>query len=225
MDLRRSATPTQLVLHLTVAAILWGVMFAPFSPVQGYFWHLMTLSALLLSVLALGWSDVGTRLWTGIRTAPLRQILLSVVIAAVLYGVFVLGDYAARLLFGFAAEGIDSIYDLRTQLSPTLIAVLLIFIIGPAEELFWRGYVQETLTRRLSARGWSRLYTRLAGFVAATAVYTLIHVWSGNIMLILAAMVAGGIWGLLYAIRLEWFPAILVSHAVWDACVFIIFPI
>lgn len=215
----------RLTVHLLIVVLLWGLMFAPFSPVTGSFWYLMTASAILLSSLALTSGDVGHRFVDLFKKDPLRQLGLSVVIAAVLYGVFVLGDYVARLLFGFAAEGIDSIYSLRSQASPTMIAIVLICIIGPAEEIFWRGYIQQTLCKRFSRSGEETLRARLLAFVFATAIYTLIHIWSGNIMLILAAMVAGGLWGLLYALKPEWFPAILISHALWDACAFVFFPI
>lgn len=213
-----------LVLHLAIAALLWGLMFAPASPLKGHFWLLMSLSGLLLSGLALTSSDVGRRLIALWRKAPARQALLSVGVAALLYGVFVLGDQVARQLFDFAAEGIDSIYRLREGFAPGLIALLLLFIIGPAEEIFWRGYLQEELGRRL-ARGEVTLRTRLIAFVITTAAYTLIHLWSANVMLTLAALAAGTLWGLLYALKPDWFPAILISHALWDACAFVFFPI
>ena len=39
------------------------------------------------------------------------------------------------------------------------------------------------------------------------------------------ALVAGGVWGLLYRLRPSLLPALIVSHAVWDALVFVILPI
>ena len=44
-------------------------------------------------------------------------------------------------------------------------------------------------------------------------------------MLVMAALVAGFVWGLLYRLRPDWLPALIISHAVWDACVFVVFPI
>ena len=89
-------------------------------------------------------------------------------------------------------------------------------LIGPAEEIFWRGYVQRTLSQKLGAN---------KGFIVATAIYTLVHIGSLNFMLIMAAMVCGIAWGLLYRLMPERFTAITLSHALWDAAVFVIFPI
>ena len=100
--------------------------------------------------------------------------------------------------------------------SSTLIAIALLLLIGPAEEIFWRGYVQRTLAERWGAN---------KGFIVATAIYTLVHIGSFNFMLIMSAMVCGIAWGLLYRIMPERFTAITLSHALWDAAVFVIFPI
>lgn len=65
----------------------------------------------------------------------------------------------------------------------------------------------------------------VSGFIAATAVYSLVHVGSCNFMLVMAALVAGGFWGLAYRFRPDRLGALVVSHAVWDAAVFVWFPI
>ena len=102
-----------------------------------------------------------------------------------------------------------------------VIAVLLLFLIGPAEELFWRGYVQRTMTRLFQDRKWG---ADLA-FILTACIYALVHIWSFNFMLIMAALVAGLVWGLIYRICPKALPALIVSHALWDALVFVILPI
>jgi membrane protease YdiL (CAAX protease family) len=62
-------------------------------------------------------------------------------------------------------------------------------------------------------------------FFATTAIYAFVHIWSLNFMLIVAAAVAGGVWGLLYRLFPERLWALVISHAVWDAAVFVLFPI
>ena len=99
--------------------------------------------------------------------------------------------------------------------SSVIIAILLLLIIGPAEEIFWRGFVQ----RRLMLRFGSNI-----GFIAATVCYALVHIWSFNFMLVMAALVVGLCWGLTYRFFPRLLPALIVSHAVWDACAFVIFP-
>ena len=147
---------------------------------------------------------------------PLRVLLFGLALAAALWGVFWVGDKLSSLMFGFARGQVDSIYGMKTGTYPWLIALLLLFIIGPAEELFWRGFIQQKLSLH-----WGENW----GFVVTTAIYTLIHLWSFNFMLIMAAMVCGVVWGGLYRLQPKWLPALVVSHAVWDACVFVVFPI
>ena len=97
-----------------------------------------------------------------------------------------------------------------------MIALLLLFIIGPAEEIFWRGYIQRQLSQRWSPN---------VGFLVTTAIYTAVHLPSGNFMLVMAAMVCGVAWGGLYRLMPQHFPAIVLSHALWDAAAFVWFPL
>ena len=43
-------------------------------------------------------------------------------------------------------------------------------------------------------------------------------------MLIVAAGVVGGCWGLIYRFVPQSLTALIISHAVWDACAFVLFP-
>lgn len=172
---------------------------------------MMTASGIILTTLALLW---GKRHET-FSPSWQWQLLWGVCIAVVLWGVFWTGDKVSQLLFDFARPQVNSIYSMKGTMSSTVIALLLLFVIGPAEEIFWRGFVQ----RRLSSR-----YGRVTGFIIATTCYTLVHVWSFNPMLLMAAAVCGICWGLLYCLRPKMLPAIIVSHALWDVAAFVIFP-
>ena len=200
---------------ILVAAGLWFFMFSPWTAGLTNFWLTMTASALLLIFMA--WR-LGRDSQFSIFNFQfsIYQLLLGLALAAALWGVFWVGDKLSSLLFGFARGQVDSIYDMKTGLQPWLIALLLFLIIGPAEELFWRGFIQHELSLR-----WGENW----GFVATTAIYTLIHLWSFNFMLIMAALVCGIVWGGIYRLKPKWLPALVVSHAVWDACVFVVFPI
>ena len=123
-------------------------------------------------------------------------------------------------MFDFARPEIDAVYAMKTGLPSSVIALLLLLLIGPAEELFWRGYVQRTLTRILSGKRAADL-----AFVVTALIYALIHIWSMNFMLVMAALVAGTVWGFLYRLNPKRLPALVVSHALWDAMVFVIIPI
>lgn len=145
-----------------------------------------------------------------------EDILLGAVIAAVLWGVFWLGDKMSQLLFDFARPEVNQIYGMKEGINPWLLSSLLLLLIGPAEEIFWRRYVQESLSQRFNAD---------IGFVVTTAIYALVHIGSLNFMLTMAALVCGVTWGGLYRLYPRRFAAILLSHALWDAAVFVWFPI
>ena len=198
-----------------VAAGLWFYMFSPWTAGLTNFWYTMTASALILILMA--WA-LGRDNHFSIFNFQfsIRQLLHGLALAAALWGVFWVGDKLSSLMFGFARGQVDSIYGMKTGIQPWLIALLLLFIIGPAEELFWRGFVQQKISLQ-----WGETW----GFVVTTAIYTLIHLWSFNFMLIMAALVCGIVWGGLYLLQPKWLPALVVSHAVWDACVFVVFPI
>lgn len=202
----------KLIFTLVLAAVLWTVMFSPLTAPHVNFWWMMTASALTLSVLSTcfnpGW-------WREVKWSA-SNFLLGVAIAAALWGVFWTGDKVSSWLFDFARPQVNLIYGMKEGESPWLLSILMLFLIGPAEEIFWRGYVQRTLSLRWNAN---------AGYVVATLLYALVHAGSCNFMLLMAALVAGVVWGGLYRLFPERMAAIIVSHAVWDAAVFIWFPI
>ena len=209
-----SGCPTSLVVSLAVAALLWFIMFSPWTSPHVNFWLCMSLSALILSVIALfrgGKASLGA----GIGPSLLKSIQPGICIAAALWAVFWAGDKVSQLLFSFSRPQVDLIYNMKGDVPPTLLALLLLLVIGPAEELFWRGYVQRTLAMRLSPA---------RAFLLTTTCYALIHLPSGNFMLTMAALVCGICWGGLYLVMPHNLKAIIISHALWDAAAFVWFP-
>ena len=202
----------RLTATLVVAFVLWALMFCPLTAPRFDFWCMMAGSALILTGLATLFAPAW---WERLRFTR-ENILLGVAIAVVLWLLFWVGDKVSSWLFVFARPQVDSIYTIKEGVSPVLLSLLLLFLIGPAEEIYWRGYVQERLSRKLGAK---------RGFLLATVAYTLVHVPSCNLMLIMAAMLCGILWGGLYYLYPKRFTAILISHALWDAAVFIWFPI
>lgn len=199
----------RLVLSILVAACLWFLMFSPWTATLVPFWPAMTCSVLLLTCLAFLFG--GRPAWH----FRLSDVLWGVAIAVVLWGVFWLGDKVSQWMFSFARPQVNLIYDMKEGQSSVWLALALLLIIGPAEEIFWRGYVQRTLVSRFSPD---------AAFLLATAAYTLVHLPSLNFMLIMAALVCGVMWGGLYRLFPQHFTAIVVSHALWDAAAFVWFP-
>ena len=94
-----------------------------------------------------------------------------------------------------------------------MIALLLIFVVGPGEEFFWRGYVQRRLVAEFGA----------PGLVASVLAYGGAHIVTGNLMLVLAALACGGFWAFLYH-RYDSLRINMISHAVWAVAIFVLFP-
>ena len=200
------------IVGICIAAVLWTVMFSPWTAPHINFWVMMTCSGVTLTLYST-WASPGW--WKDIRIG-LSDILLGAGLAALMWGVFWLGEFFSTLLFDFARPQVDAIYGIKEGESPLVLTLLMLFIIGPAEEIFWRGYIQKGLSSRWNPD---------IGFVVTTLVYSLVHLAKFNFMLIMAAAVAGLIWGLAYRMFPERLGAIIISHALWDCAVFIWFPI
>ena len=192
---------------IPAAVAVWIVIFA-WRPAN--FWLLMAAGTGGLGGLALRLRGAFP-FEEGVRP---RDLGTGAAAAAALYGVFALGRAIAGRLLPSAAGQISDVYALRAQAPWPVIALLLVFVIAPGEELFWRGLVQWGLARRFGpGLGWG----------AATAIYGGVHAAAANPMLILAALVAGGFWGLLY-LRIGRIAPLIVSHVLWDLTVFLVLP-
>ena len=202
----------QLSLTIALAFVLWTLMFSPYTAPHLNFWWMMTGSAVTLSLLST-WLNPG---WYKQINFNLSNVVLGILIAVGLWSVFWIGDKLSSLLFDFARPQVDSIYSMKEGESPWLLTMLMIFLIGPAEEIYWRGYIQRKLSEKWNPN---------KGFIVTTLIYALVHAGSMNFMLTMAALVAGLAWGLLYRLFPKYFGAIILSHALWDVAVFIWFPI
>lgn len=199
---------TPIYASLTMALMLWTLMFSPFTAPHIEFWPVMSTAAVILLGCvfhdAPGW-------WKQYRLKPV-DILLGISLAVGLWGIFWVGNIIATHIFPFAGREIQAVYLIKEDANPVLLTLLLVLLIGPAEEIFWRGYVQRKLSETTSAN---------MGYILATLFYTAIHLPSCNMMLVMASLVAGGIWGLVYRIIPHRLPGLVISHGVWDAMVLI----
>ncbi|MBR0123653.1 MAG: CPBP family intramembrane metalloprotease [Bacteroidales bacterium] len=211
---RHEKTNNVLALIFTVllAFALWFFLFSPWTKGMVNFWIAISLASLVLSIIAL------SRRKQIISELKInwQAIVAGIFIAAALWGVFWIGDKISSMMFDFEKSQVASIYSMRDGHSKWLIATLLLLIMGPAEEIFWRGYLQKTLQTIISPN---------AGFVTSVILYSLAHLWSFNYMLIMAALVAGLVWGAIYRFFPKSLPALIISHSLWDVMVFVVFPI
>ena len=200
------------LIGICIATVLWTIMFSPWTAPHVNFWVMMTCSGLTLTLYST-WASPGW--WKDIKVS-FSDVAIGVALAAALWGVFWIGDRLSSMMFGFARPQVDMIYGMKEGENPPVLTLLMLFMIGPAEEIFWRGYIQKNLSASRNPN-W--------GFIVTTLVYSLVHVSKFNFMLIMAAAVAGFIWGLAYRFFPERLGAIIISHALWDCAVFIWFPI
>lgn len=208
----------RLAIAIGTAALLWFYMFSPWTDGWPNFWVVMSCSAVILTTLGLSFTPDRKELLK--IEKPALQVLAGIVIAFALWGLFWIGDKVSSWMFAFARPEVDSVYAMKNGLPTWLIAVLLLCLIGPAEELFWRGYVQRTMGRILGGKN-----PEDKAFILTAVIYALVHIWSFNFMLVMAALVAGLVWGLIYRLRPQALPALIISHALWDALVFVLLPI
>jgi len=202
-----------------IITLLAIVLFVPLFITRGVgkfdFWWWMSLNITFLTAIAAtldrGWRNALTN---DLRNHILKKIGIGLLSALGLYGVFYLGNTVSRLMFPFAAHNIENVYAFKTGAAPVRIAFLMAFIIGPGEELFWRGFLQRRFQREKGP---------LQGFVLTTLLYAGVHIASGNVMLVLAAGVCGLFWGFLY-LRTGSLLLNVVSHTVWDMAIFLFFP-
>ena len=204
-------TKSKVLIPIFVATILWFLMFSVWTAHWFNFWVGIAISALILMLIAFVLKrDLVKSFrfnWSG--------VVVGLSSAVLLWGIFFVGDYLAAKLFDFASNQVASIYAMKAGNSKLWIGLGLLFVMGPAEEIFWRGFVQHSLMER---------FGEWRGFIFATLVYALIHIWSFNFMLVMAALVCGIFWGLLYKKTKNLVP-LIISHAVWDVAVFILWPI
>ena len=208
-----AARPVALPVLIAIAAICWFVMFSSWTSSLVNFWIAMTCSTAILGLASL-YLDRGAGNRENYRF-ELRYIPIGIVSALLLYGVFYLGNELVLWLLEFAGRQIDNVYSTRTQAPNWLIGVLLLTWIGPAEEVFWRGFVQRRLG--ISQGG-------LKAFIITTLIYALVHIWSFNFMLMVAATVCGIYWGWMYKHYRNVWPG-LISHAIWDCLIFVVIPL
>lgn len=201
----------QVWIGVIVATVLWFIMFSPLTSSKVNFWYAMTASAIILTSLA----TIFCREWLHDVRINMREVAAGLFIALILWCVFWIGDKVSGWMFSFERPQVDMIYAMKNGNSPTMIALLLLLIIGPAEEIFWRGFIQRRLMQRWGAN---------AGFFIATICYTAVHIPSLNFMLIMAALVVGFCWGVIYRFFPQHLTALIISHAVWDTCAFVLFP-
>jgi membrane protease YdiL (CAAX protease family) len=193
------------ILTLPIAYVVWYFAFQ--VPVLN-FWLRITIASFILLVTAIA---VG-RKELSFRPTPVA-IVVGIVSAVLLYLFFWSGYQVLKGSPQFTGT-ISSVYSLKGAEPVSFIATVILFPIGPTEEIYWRGFIQNAVAKRLSTRS-SILLTSL--------VYGSIHIPTLNPSLIFTAFIGGLVWGYVYH---RWgLAAAMVSHILWDEMIFVFFVI
>ncbi len=202
-----------LIVLVILAAVFWLEMF---FLKHHNFWIEMTIAASLLAAAGLYCNHrVGEAINYRLYFFEPKHIFIGIISAALLYLVFFGGDFLSKLILPFADKQIINVYDNKSLLNPAIIAVLLLVVIGPAEEIFWRGFVQDTLAEKFGDN---------KGWIIASLIYAGVHIFALNLMLFIAALVCGLFWGWMFKRYKSLWPGI-VSHAIWDVTIFVLLPV
>ena len=199
--------PTAVALTVGLACLLW---FVTFYLSWSIFWIKISFSAATLAILSLWLQPPRADQFRFDKNA----VIIGVLSAGLLYLIFYMGKIVSGAIFPFAHGQIGAIYGKGTGTPIAVIVLLLFFITGPCEEIYWRGYLQKNLMQR---------YGNWQGWLLATAIYAGVHIWSFNFMLLGAAGVAGAFWGLMFW-RYKKLTPVIVSHSIWSTVIFAVFP-
>jgi uncharacterized protein len=179
-----------------------------------FWWWMSAILVVLLAICFLADREYLPLLKKDLSNGLLRKTGIGLLSAALLYILFFAGNYLSRKLFNFAGSGIEGVYRFKGDAAGIRIAMLMLMLIGPGEELFWRGFLQRKLS--LKTGKWT-------GFILALLLYTGVHIFTGNFMLIMAAFICGLFWGWMY-LKYNSMVINVVSHTVWDIVVFLLLP-
>lgn len=181
------------------------LLFLSFFLLKDIFWPLFTASLLVLATFS-----IRNARW---RKPSSLQIIYGIGSGILLYLIFYLGKLVMLLLF---PESITQLEELYLLVAPkqNWHYVSLILVIIPGEELFWRGAVQEQV---------EKLPIRYPILVAAL-LYMSAHIYAGALLLLVAAVFAGTVWGYLYKRTSNMIVPIL-SHLVFDLLLLVFFPL
>jgi len=199
----------RVVAALSLALLFWWIIFR-WKPLN--FWFEMSVASSTLAVCSLVWNRKNV---AEIFRWKSPFLPIGIWSALVLYGIFWTGHLVSGWILPFARGQVGTIYETLGGGSPLIVGLLLAAVIGPAEEIFWKGFLQRTLARRLG---------RWRGWLSAAVIYGALHALSGNFMLTMAALVAGLFWGLVYLRYGSVLPGI-ISHSLWDVLILLVAPI
>jgi len=193
------------VVSVSLAFALWYIVFL--TNILSSFWYRVTVASIILALYA---GIFGSGVAGGDHDISVSEVLRGVISGGFLYASFFVGYNVFR---SSLESGARSVYLFRAD-SPLYVAGLLLIITSFCEEFFWRRYLQTVLVENHGG----------IGFTLSVLLYAFIHLPTGNLALVFAALIAGLFWGLLYDYTKS-FWVVVFSHIVWTELIFMLLPL
>jgi len=193
------------VVSVSLAFALWYIVFL--TNILSSFWYRVTVASIILALYV---GIFGSGVAGGDHDISVSEVLRGVISGGFLYASFFVGYNVFR---SSLESGARSVYLFRAD-SPLYVAGLLLIITSFCEEFFWRRYLQTVLVENHGG----------IGFTLSVLLYAFIHLPTGNLALVFAALIAGLFWGLLYDYT-ESFWVVVFSHIVWTELIFMLLPL
>ncbi|MGD7043486.1 CPBP family intramembrane glutamic endopeptidase [Jeotgalibacillus proteolyticus] len=171
---------------------------------QKIFWYLYSGTALVMIAFSISQSGIEKG-----RHPINRSIMYGIFSGLILYGILFFTYQLFLLLPGQLDEIISSLYkDLKPDMVWQLLSLILIIV--PAEEIFWRGFIQRKLLEKASP----------VMSVAITSILSAsVFLYSGEWTWMAAAFMGSIIWGIIYNWKRS-ISLIVISHLVFDLLFF-----
>lgn len=194
----------KLILFIPVALVLYDLAFRD----SAIFWYMYTFSILVLMSIAMLYTKILDEMPTW------KSLIYGLVFGGLIYAL-IAGGFQLMQWSPLTVE--KSVRSFLNTYAPASIwhYLLLMFLIVPGEEIFWRGFVQQELKKYLSLK-WTILLS--------SALFALAIGISGFWLGALAGLVAGLVLGALY----EWkrsMPLLIITHLVMIVLLFLIAPL
>ncbi|OLN22381.1 CAAX protease family protein [Domibacillus antri] len=183
------------------------LLFVTFSD-QDIFWYIYTAANLFFISISIISEPIDDQQKTN------SFMVYGITSGLILYALFAAAFWLLSLMPLSVTTHVSAIYAL---FSPEFIwhYIVLVLVLIPGEELFWRGFIQKRLGQYMNE--W------LAVLIAA-ALYASVFVYSGQWIWMMAAFCAGLFWGVLYVWKKS-IPMLIISHLIFDLLLIIFLPL
>lgn len=202
--MKNSTIDLRLIFGLIIAHVFMYITFQD----KAIFWYMFTATMLILISYSISNEKIEN------QTSFIINLFYGTLSGIILYLLFWIGNYLIELFNLPFSKEITKLYK---SFSPSQIwhYVVLLLIIVPGEELFWRSFVQKRLSNHMGT---------ILSITVAALLYTTIQMYSGSFIHLFSALFAGVFWGALYAWKKS-IPLIIISHLIFDLALFILFPL